>query len=100
MVVTGMKKSGDRWGVRPMAASNNQSFLNLGVCIHNIGELSSRVFPGGAYGAPARAHVLDVVRLTERDNRSSRKESLRLRLQNLFSTGRAITRSVSHYPHR
>ena len=39
-------------------------------------------------------------RNTERDNRSSRKESLRLLLQNIFSTGIAITRSVSHYPNR
>ena len=84
--------------MRPMAASNNQSCFKFGGCIHNIGEPSSRVFPGVAYGAPSRAHVLDVLRLTERDNRSSRKESLRLRLQNIFSNNKCTVseRKIVH----
>ena len=68
--------------------------LILGVVSITLGEFSSRVFPGVACGA--RASVLDVLRLTERDNRSSRKESLRL-LQNLFSTGVIISLGKPKY---
>ena len=66
-----------------MVASSSQNCFNFGGCFHNIGGVLA---PGFSQVLPvARASVLDVLRLTERDNRSSRKESLRLRLQNIFS---------------
>ena len=67
-----------------MVASSSQNCFNFGGCFHNIGGVLAPGFSQVLPVARLRAHVLDVLRLTERDNRSSRKESLRLRLQNIF----------------
>ena len=74
-----------------MYVDTSNFLCNLGVCNHT--SFSRR------YELRARAHaqVLDVW-LTERDNRSSRKECLRLRLQNIFSLANKVVLAESLYP--